>query len=477
MPYVAETQPLTADLLTDITPTNLTKQEKLNFSLPILNDRIAGKIVSVDDRQQELANLPAPTIQEMSWKKVLAVLLIAVGLTSSIFLLRQRLREPMPSLSQSEQQGAIATTEFTGKVKPVKMAKITAINPGIIKDIYVKLGERVEIGQPLLVLKNLDVEQRIKQAEQQKITANEQRQILIQQQQLSNQQIADLQQKIADFSQQLSPLRDRIASADLRVALVQNRSDRDSLPQKQESVERTKAIYNNAVSNYKRVKKLYEQGVLAQSKVEEAQAAIEVAQADLNIAKADLDSARNNALKNRDLESAQTEKSQLQLQLTLQQKQDEIKQLQQQLKQARLTYRQTTERINLLDRQSLQLAKNQTPDLQKIIKATNPGIVTELPAAIGTQIYAENTIATLTEMKQLKAEIAVNARLINALEIGRKASIKIITAGGSQEFTGAIATINPIPSENLSHTVEVQFNNPTNLLLVGQPVAVNFLAE
>ncbi|MGL5806606.1 MAG: response regulator [Xenococcaceae cyanobacterium] len=477
MPNVSDDrEEFTIDLLTQVTASGLSV-EKENFSLPISTDRYPGKIVAQGDRQAELTSITTATTQEMSWRKVVGVLLVAIGLTTGIYSLRQRLREPVTSLSQSEQTSAIATTEFTGKIKSAKTAKITANNPGIVRDIYVKLGDRVEIGQPLLALKNLDAERELKQAEQQQRSANEQKQQLIQQQQQTSQQIGDLQQKITDFSQELSPLRDRIATADLRLSLVQNRSDRDSVPQKLEAIERTKAIYNNAVSSYKRIEKLQTQGVLSQSKVEEAKAAIEIAQADLNIARADLNSAKNDTAKKRDLESAQTEKSQLQLQLSLKQKQEEIKQLQQQLNQARLNYRQITERLNLLDRQSLQLAKNQTPQLEKIIKATSAGVVTELPHAIGTQIYTDNTLTVITEIKQLKAEVAVNARLINALPLDRQATLKVLTAAGSQQFTGKIVTINPIPLENLSHTVEVQFNNPTNLLLVGQPVAVNFLKE
>jgi hemolysin D len=478
MPYVPELTVFTEDSpVKTIQPSSALAIESQNLSLPTFNSQYSNKLAHQTHQQEQLASLEIGStvkIEQISWRKFLGFVLISIGLTASIYAIRQHLRQPIPSLSRSEQLSTIATTEFTGKVQPAKTLKMAATIPGVVENIYVKIGDRVELGQSLLALKNPDAAKGLKQLEQQKITSNEQKQLLLQQQQLAAQQVTELQQKIDNFERQLSPLRDRLATADLQVALVENRSEQSFIPQKQQTVERTKAIYANAVNNHKRLQELYTQGIVSQYKVEEAQSAIEVAKADLNIAKADLNSAKKQASKNRELESVRSEKSQLQLQAALKQKQTEIEQLQQQLKQARLNDRQATERINLLDRQSLQLAKVQTPELQTIIKATSVGVISELPVAIGSQVYTDNTLVVLTQMKELKAEISVNARIINGLKVGQPATVTILTGLGSQEFIGKIVTINPIPSENLSHTVEVQFANPTDLLLIGQPAKVHF---
>jgi hypothetical protein len=40
-----------------------------------------------------------------------------------------------------------------------------------------------------------------------------------------------------------------------------------------------------------------------------------------------------------------------------------------------------------------------------------------------------------------------------------------------------VVTINPIPEQNKTHTVEVQFQNPQGVLLVGQAAKVRFIPE
>jgi hypothetical protein len=77
-------------------------------------------------------------------------------------------------------------------------------------------------------------------------------------------------------------------------------------------------------------------------------------------------------------------------------------------------------------------------------------------------------------MKQLKVEVPVNARLINALDRERIAVVKLGVGAAAREFPAKVTTINPIPSEDLNYKVEVQFENNTDTLLVGQAAAVYF---
>ena len=71
-------------------------------------------------------------------------------------------------MSYTEQSATLADTKFTGKLQPAKTFKIAAINPGVVENIEVQIGEKVEVGQPLLTLKNLAAVDQKKQIVQEK---------------------------------------------------------------------------------------------------------------------------------------------------------------------------------------------------------------------------------------------------------------------------------------------------------------------
>ncbi|MGH1397491.1 MAG: HlyD family efflux transporter periplasmic adaptor subunit, partial [Trichormus sp.] len=110
-------------------------------------------------------------------------------------------------------------------------------------------------------------------------------------------------------------------------------------------------------------------------------------------------------------------------------------------------------------------------------RSTSAGVVVQLPVKIGDQIFTGNPLLELAQLKYLNVEVLVNARLINALRRGQKATVQIGTGEAAQKFDGKIVTINPLPSEDMSHTVEIQFENPHDALLVGQMAAIRFLPE
>lgn len=124
--------------------------------------------------------------------------------------------------------------------------------------------------------------------------------------------------------------------------------------------------------------------------------------------------------------------------------------------------------------QSYQLAETQVIEDKIAVKATNPGVVVELPLAVGDRIYTGNPLIVMAQINQLKIDVPVHARLINALHLGQKASIKVGVGKESRIFTGKVISINPLPSKDLTHKVEVQFENPTDSILVGQAAAINF---
>lgn len=414
--------------------------------------------------------------QEVSWQQVLGILITVVSLTGGLYFARQQLRNPAFSNNLPSQNQTINGVEFIGIVKPAKTIKIVASSSAIVEDIYQEIGVKVTQGQKLLKLKNLTVVQEQQQLQQQQQQIDSQKQQLLQQQQTAQQQIALLEQKIIYQQQTLAPLRSQMAQASLKVTTAQNKANQISWRQQQQIVAKHQVIYQQAVANYQKLVELSRQGAIAQQKVEQAQTEIKLAEADLQIAQTNLDAAKAEASKKSELAIAQQSQSQLQLNLAINQQESEIQQLQEQLEVAVLNEQQIKQRIDSLISAN-RSTQTKTPQAEIIITATATGAIAELPLKIGDRISANNTLAVLTDTKKLKAEVTVDARLINSLKINQPALVTIKTAEEEQKIIGKIVAINPIPSQNLDHTVEIEFSNNSNAFLIGQTVAVNFIPE
>lgn len=403
-------------------------------------------------------------------RQIFTWLMVILSLTTGIYAMRQWLRKPLPALSYLKQSATIADTEFTGKIKPAKTFKLAAISPGIVENIQVQLGAKVELGQPIITLKNLAAENQQKQIIQEQQLTKQQQQEVLQQQQTAKQNILELEQKISRLKYNLVPLRAKIAEANLELSLAKSQADKLPLRQRQDSVPRTKAIYQRATARFNRLESLFQQGAISQELMEQAEA-------DLEVAKVDYDMAIAAAVAGKKLEQSQKSLSQLQEKLAIQEQQDAIAELEKQKQTANLEYQQATEKLELLRQQTAQLNQYQVPEIRQIIKATEAGIVAELPVAVGEQIYAGNTLVGLAKLEHLKIEVEINSRLINALTPNQQALIQIGSGVTAQKFEGKIATVNPLPTEKLNYLVEVEFANPTNSLIIGQLAQVQFLPQ
>ena len=422
------------------------------------------------------ASLALPSQPEASSKKgsqkkqILAWLIVTIGLTTGIYAFRQWLRQPLPTLSHAQQSETLVDTQFRGRLVPAKTFKIAAINPGVIDNIHVQVGEKVEAGQPLLTLKNLAAEAEKKQIIQEQQLTKQQQQIMLQQQQTAQQQLSDLERQINRLKYSLAPLRARIAEANLQLSLAKSNADKLPLRQRQDSVPRTQAVYQRAEAHFNRLSNLYQQGAISLDKLEQAQS-------EVDIAKLDYDMAIAASAANAKLAQSQRELSQLQSRLALQEQEDAIASLEKQKHTVNLEYQQATSKLALIRQQAVQLNKYQVPEIHKVIKATEAGIVAQLPASVGEQIYSGNAVVELAKVEQLKITVPVNARLINALSPQQTAIVQLGTGVTAQKFEGKIATVNPLPTEKLNYLVEVEFTNSTNDLLVGQLAQVQFMPQ
>ncbi len=402
--------------------------------------------------------------------QILAWLILTLTLTSGMFAMRQWLRKPIPTLTLAEQSAKVGVTKFSGKIKPAKAIKIAAINPSIVKNIQVQVGEKVTVGQPLLTLKNLAAENEQKRIIQEQQLTRQQQQTLLQQQQSAKQRSFELGQKIDRLKYDLTPLRAKIATANLKLSLAKSNADKLPLRQRQDSVPRTKAVYERAKAKFIRLESLYSQGGISQEQLEQAQAELEVAKVDYDIAiSAEVAASQ--------VEQSQVQLSKLEERLAHQEQQDAIAQLAKQKQTADLEYQQVTEKLELLSKQAAELSKYQIPQVEKVIEATEAGIIAELPVTVGEQIYAGNSVVELAQLENLKIEIPVSSRLINGLNRDLDVMIQIGSGMTAEKFAGKITTVNPLPTKNLDYLVEVEFANPAESVIVGRLAQVQFLPQ
>lgn len=402
--------------------------------------------------------------------QILAWLILTLTLTSGLFAMRQWLRKPIPTLTLAEQSAKVGVTKFSGKIKPAKAIKIAAITPSIVKNIQVQVGEKVAVGQPLLTLKNLAAENEQKRIIQEQQLTKQQQQTFLQQQQAAQQRSFELGQKINRLKYDLTPLRAKIAEANLQLSLAKSNADKLPLRQRQDSVPRTKAVYERAKARFIRLENLYSQGGISQEQLEQVQAELEVAQIDYDMAIAAAAAVAK-------VDQSQVQLSKLEERLAIQEQQDAIAQLTKQKQTADLEYQQATEKLELLSKQAAELSKYQIPQVEKVVKATEAGIIAELPVTVGEQIYAGNPVVELAQLENLKVEIPVSSRLINGLNRERDVMIQIGSGVTAQKFAGKITTVNPLPTKNLEYLVEVEFANPTASVIVGQLAQVQFLPQ
>jgi HlyD family secretion protein len=304
---------------------------------------------------------------------------------------------------------------FEGTLRPANEMRITAEAMGTVAEIHVKVGDTVHPGQPLLKLNDRESELALEQAKMERDAARD----------------------------NLQKFRARLADANARLAVAQREQQQVPTRQWRDSPERAQAVYDQALTSYKRAQELYDAGIIAQQE-------LDARSTELRIARDDLENAKRLAGASANLERDQSEQANLEAKVTRQE-------LQEQLHQAELKYEEAKQHLNAT-----------------MVRATQAGVVAEIPVRLGDRVPAGTTLTRLAQLDRMIAEVPVAAQMVSQLHVGQSVAV-VLPSNPPRETVGKIHVINPLPSPNMTHTVEVQFENPTLLLLVGQPAQIRFL--
>jgi hemolysin D len=463
------------------------------------------------DRPSELiidVTATRQTRRSIGWYQAAALVLTGLGLTFSLYLLRQGLKKPANPPSRQDRSQQLHNFPFTGKIEPLHITKIDAPMPGSIVATHVRIGQSVQIGDRLLTIRNIDAEQtnQAKILQQQQVVAGQkqtifqqasqqQQQVFQQQQQVRQQQqllmgeqqaatgrIKTIQLAIANYQRNIAPLREQVANAKVLITVGTDRPEQFGLNQKREAIIRAQAIYDRTLATYERLAQYQTEGAISLERLEQADKERTVAQSDLNIAQSDYDSAIAAAEVATNKQSAQTKSSQLQQQLALKEQAGQLDQLKAQLQAAQAERQQIGIRLQQLQRQknpliaTKNLPINQQPILEPTtvnITAPIAGTTTELPLSTGDRVSTGIRLVSITNPSKLKIGLDLEPQVARLLKIGQRSIVKVGMAIDSQELGGIIANIIPQTDRSTQH-IEVEFTNPKPTALIGQIGTVYF---
>lgn len=385
-------------------------------ALTIAQDRAVEKLVDRQlqlepEQQREQPITPRPQRIVLSHKRIRNILILAFFAVGLALLAANYAFNSNGPLVKGQPIYGVA---FEGTVHPASVFGITADLGGTVSSLNVKVGDTVQKGQPLLRMDGREAELALQQAS------------------------VELQSAQSN----LDKFRSQLAEANARVAVSQGQEQQIPTRQWRDSPERATAAYELALNNYNRTKALFDAGVTPQSE-------LDARSTELRMAKDDLDNAKKLAGASSQLEHDRSVQANLQAMVT---RED----LQEQLRQAQLKYQQAREQAE-----------------HKLVRATQAGVVSEIPVQMGDHVFAGTTLVRLAELDHMIAEVPVAARMISELKVGESAQVELPSTPPRQ-VPGRIRVINPLPSPNMTHIVEVEFDNPTLTLLAGQSAEVRF---
>jgi hemolysin D len=125
------------------------------------SDTASSISVSPDfDRSSEpIVDITAQTShRSVGWYQAVALAIAGLGLTSSLYFLRQGLHKPTATPSQQEHSKRLHELPFTGKVESRQQVAISATTPGFVSEIPAKIGGAVNPGDRLLTIRHVDAE-------------------------------------------------------------------------------------------------------------------------------------------------------------------------------------------------------------------------------------------------------------------------------------------------------------------------------
>jgi len=320
-----------------------------------------------------------------------------------------------------------STVTSSGEVRPIQFMNLTSEVQGRIEEIYVKEGDQVTKGQPLVRLdpnqlrSNSDAQVAAVQTAQDEIRVSES-------------QVTAAQNQLNQSQQQLNVT--QVAVDVARQGVIAAQTD----------VDKAQVEFNAATRELKRNAQLLENGVVSRQVYDESKDRLDSATASLHTARSNLDS-RKLSVKDATARVAQQEVV--------------VRDARRGVETARLNVAGSQSRAN----QQMASLRGQRNQLDKTLQVSPiNGVIAEIPSKVGTFAVAglsTTALLTIADMSTINVEVKVDETSIDKVEVGQKAKIKV-DAFGDREIVGEVNQKTPLAvgksqtSGGLSTNINVQ---------------------
>ncbi len=352
--------------------------------------------------------------------------LLLIVVIASIFATRKDI--PEVTVVKVEMRPELrSTVTSSGEVRPIQFMNLTSEVQGRIEEIYVKEGQKVTKGEPLV---RLDPNQ-LESSTDAQLAAF----------QTAQDDVRVSQSQVTAAQNQLSQ-----AQQGMNVSQVAIDNARQGVVTSQTEVDRAQVEVNAANRELKRSEQLLESGVIARQEFDSAKDRVENARVSLTTARARLESQRI-AIKDATARLNQQAVS--------------VRDARRGVETASLGVSSSQSRAN----QQSAFLRGQRNQRDKTLQvAPINGVIAEIPSKVGTFAVAglsTTALLTIADMSSINVEVKVDETEIDKVEVGQKAKIKV-DAFGDKEIEGEVSQKTPLAvgksqtSGGLSTNINVQ---------------------
>ncbi|NLB72650.1 MAG: biotin/lipoyl-binding protein, partial [Firmicutes bacterium] len=297
----------------------------------------------------------------------------------------------------------------SGTVKPGAVYQVTPKLSSIVTRVFVKLGDVVTKGQPLVALDKQDTLERLQEARDNLAIAEAKLQEVESQASLAPTQ-ARLQVEQAKVS---------LLNAEAKLAQLKEGAKSQDIDQAKTQVRQAQLSCENAENEYNRYKTLYEQGAVTRQQLESTESkyltsveSLKAAEQKLDLLLADPDPV--------ELAAAEASVAQARTNLKVAEANEKSTNIEQQLLTARAQVAQARNSVSSGER-NVSLANVVSPI---------DGTITEVPAQPGQTAGQSNTLAVVTDLKHLNILANVDETDVHSVKVGQVADVMVESIAG-----------------------------------------------
>jgi membrane fusion protein (multidrug efflux system) len=347
--------------------------------------------------------------------------------------------------------------QVNGYISPIA-AKITAT----VKQVNIKEGDYVKIGQPLIILEDPDLHLKAQQAQANLAAAKAQLQSATDTVPLTSQtNSTQLQQAQANLVASQSTV--TAAKADVIQAQAMVNTDLAKVAQAQTDVKKTQ-------TDFRRYNTLYQQGAITAQQLDTAKAAFDSAEENLIVAKETVAQAQS-----------QVNNAQAQLQKTIAQAEaakGQVAQIKASHRQVRVQQGQKKQAQAQVEQAEAALALALQQIQYTTIKAPLSGYVGDLTAQVGEKVVADQPILSIVPLETNRIYVEANFKetTLKNLRIGESAEVEIDAYPG-EVFPAKVSAISPATGANFALLPPDNATGNYNKVVQWLPVRLSFNSD